>query len=384
MAAFIYPEVRVAITFQSFRTLLGNMVAAAQGACPALLDLNVGSAGRAMLEAVAGLGLWFQFIMLQILSRTRLATSIGPDVDSFVQDFGLARLPGTVATGLVTFTSFTPASQSATITVGATVRTASGIVFDVVEDSTNAAWSASAGGYIRPAGTAAITIAVQCASAGTLGNVAVGAICLLGSAISGIDTVTNTTALTNGSDGESDAALRVRFVSYINSRSRATVTAIEDAVTDVSAGLLYQVCENVDTSGAPLPGNVVVYVDDGSGDVADTLINTVYAAVEDVRPAAVSIQVVRPAIIRPAITMAVTVGGTVDLTTVQATISTSVAAYLNSLAIGAAASYSRFIQIAYAASTDVTNVTGVTLAGGTSDLPATPGTAYRAGTVSFG
>ncbi|MFT9166139.1 MAG: hypothetical protein ABF504_13795, partial [Komagataeibacter saccharivorans] len=61
----------MAITFQSFKTTLGNMVASAQGACPALLDLNVGSAGRAMLEAVAGLGLWFQFIALQILSRTR-------------------------------------------------------------------------------------------------------------------------------------------------------------------------------------------------------------------------------------------------------------------------------------------------------------------------
>ncbi|WP_025813969.1 baseplate J/gp47 family protein, partial [Komagataeibacter kakiaceti] len=350
----------------------------------ALLDLNVGSAGRAMLEAVAGLGLWFQFIALQILSRTRLATSIGPDVDSFVQDFGLARLPGTVATGMVTFTSFTPASQSATIAVGATVRTASGLVFDVMEDSTNAAWSASAGGYIRPAGTSAITIAVQCESAGTAGNVAVGAICLLGTAISGIDTVTNTTALTNGSDGESDAALRARFVSYINSRSKATVMAIEDAVTDVSASLLYQVRENVDTSGATLPGNVVVYVDDGSGDVADTLINTVYAAVEDVRPAAVSIQVVRPVIVRPAIIMTVTLGGTVDATTVQATISTGIASYLNSLAIGAAASYSRLIQIAYATSTAVTNVAGVTLAGGTVDLPATTGTAYRAGTVSFG
>ncbi|MDT8871945.1 hypothetical protein RAA17_14435 [Komagataeibacter rhaeticus] len=33
----------MAITFQSFKTTLGNMVASAQGACPSLLDLNVGS-----------------------------------------------------------------------------------------------------------------------------------------------------------------------------------------------------------------------------------------------------------------------------------------------------------------------------------------------------
>ncbi|AZV37896.1 hypothetical protein CFR75_08625 [Komagataeibacter xylinus] len=374
----------MALTFQSFRTTLGNMVASAQGACPSLLDLNVGSPGRAMLEAVAGLGLWFQFIALQILSLTRLATSIGTDADSFVQDFGLTRLPGTAATGTVTFTSFSPASQSATVAVGATVRTASSLVFTVVQDETNAAWSTSAGAYVRPAGTASITVPVECASTGVTGNVAAGAICLLGTAISGIDTVTNASALTNGSDGETDAALRTRFVSYINSRSKATVSAIENAVTDVSADLIYQVLENVDTSGAFLPGNVVVFVDDGSGDVSDSVIDAVYAAVDDVRPAAVSIQVVRPNVVRPPVTMTVTVSNTGDLTTVQATISTNIATYLNSLAIGASASYSRLIQIAYAASTSVTNVTDVTLSGGTVDLPATTGTAYRAGTVTFG
>ncbi|WP_141262513.1 baseplate J/gp47 family protein, partial [Komagataeibacter diospyri] len=364
----------MAITFQSFKTTLGNMVAAAQGACPSLLDLDVGSPGRAMLEAVAGLGLWFQFIALQILSRTRLATSIGSDVDSFVEDFGLSRESGTAATGTVTLTSFTPSSQSATIAVGTTVKTASNLIYDVVEDSTNAAWSAADSAYVRPAGTASITVPVQCETTGATGNVAAGAICLLGTAVSGIDTVTNAAALTNGSDGETDAALRTRFVAYINSRSKATVAAIENAVTDVSADLIYQVVENVDTSGATLAGNVVVYVDDGSGDVADSVIDEVYTAVDDVRPAAVSIQVVRPTVVRPPVTMTVTVDSTGDLSTVESTISTNIATYFNGLAIGAAASYSRLIQIAYAASTSVTNVTGVTLSGGTVDLPAITGT----------
>ncbi|BCZ76082.1 phage Baseplate J-like protein [Komagataeibacter phage phiKX1] len=374
----------MAITFQSFKTTLGNMVAAAQGACPSLLDLNVGSAGRAMLEAVAGLGLWFQFIALQILSRTRLATSIGADVDSFVEDFGLTRLPGTAATGTVTFTSFTPASQSATIAVGNTVKTASNVVYDVVEDSTNPAWSAADSAYVRPAGTASITLPVQCEATGSTGNVAAGAICLLGTAVAGIDTVTNTAALTNGSDGETDAALRTRFVAYINSRSKATIGAIENAVTDVSADLIYQVVENVDTSGAVLPGNVVVFVDDGSGDVSDDMIDQVYTAVDAVRPAAVSIMVVRPNVVRPAVVMTISVDSTGNAATIEATISTNVATYLNGLPIGAAASYSRLIQIAYASSTSVTNVTNVTLAGGTVDLPAIIGTAYRAGAVSFG
>lgn len=374
----------MAITFQSFKTMLGNAVAAAQGACPALLELDVGSPGRAMLEGVAGVGLWFQFVTLQILSRTRLSTSIGADADSFVEDFGLTREPGTAATGVVRFTSFTPDNQSATIAVGTPVKTASNIIYDVVEDSTNSAWSAAANAYVRPAGTASITVPVQCEATGTVGNVAAGAICLLGSAISGIDTVTNDAALTNGSDGETDAALRVRFVSYVNSRSKATLAAIEDAITDVSADLIYQVIENVDTSGAFLPGNVVAFIDDGSGDVSDAVIDEVYAAIDDVRPAAVSIQVVRPKVVRPPVAMTVSINSAGDLPTIQTTISTNIAAYLNGLTIGESASYSRLIQIAYASSTAVTNVSGVTLAGGTVDLPATTGTAYRAGAVTFG
>lgn len=374
----------MAITFQSFKTMLGNAVAAAQGASPALLELDVGSPGRAMLEGVTGVGLWFQFVALQILSRTRLSTSIGVDADSFVEDFGLTREPGTAATGVVRFTSFTPDNQSATIAVGTPVKTASNIIYDVVEDSTNSAWSAADNAYVRPAGTASITVPVQCEAAGTAGNVAAGAICLLGSAISGIDTVTNDAALTNGSDGETDAALRTRFVSYINSRSKATLVAIENAITDASANLIYQVIENVDASGAFLPGNVVAFIDDGSGDVSDSVIDEVYAAIDDVRPAAVSIQVVRPKVVRPPVTMTVSVNSAGDLPTIQTTIRTNIATYLNGLTIGESASYSRLIQIAYASSTAVTNVSGVTLAGGTADLPATTGTAYRAGTVTFG
>ncbi|MFT8336191.1 MAG: baseplate J/gp47 family protein [Acetobacter orientalis] len=374
----------MALTFQSFKTTLSNAVAAAQGACPALLDLGVGTPGRAMLESVSGVGLWFQFIALQILSRTRLATSIGADADSFVADFGLSREPGTAATGVVRFTSFTPDNQSATIVVGTPVKTASNIIYDVVEDSTNSAWSTADGAYVRPAGVTSVTLPVKCETTGTAGNVAAGAICLLGSAISGIDTVTNDAALTNGSAGETDAALRTRFVSYINSRSKATLSAIENAITEVSADLIYQVLENVDASGAVLPGNVVAFIDDGSGDVSDAVINQVYSAIDDVRPAAVSIQVVRPKIVRPPVTMTVSVNSTGDLPTIQTTISTNIAAYLNGLTIGESASYSRLIQIAYASSTAVTNVSGVTLSGGTTDLPAASGTAYRAGTVTFG
>src|SRR5690348_7832551 len=96
----------------SFSSLVQNMAAYVQGSASQLLDLTVGSVLRAILEASASMALWLQWLVLQLLAITRLATSSGNDVDSFVNDFGLTRLPGVGATGTVTFGRFnnTPAA----------------------------------------------------------------------------------------------------------------------------------------------------------------------------------------------------------------------------------------------------------------------------------
>ncbi len=57
-------------------------------------------------------------------------------------------------------------------------------------------------------------------------------------------------------------------------------------------------------------------------------------------------------------------------------------AYVNNLNVGATLSYTRLSQLAYAASTAVTNVSGVTLNGGTSDLTATNLQSIKVGTLS--
>ena len=111
------------LSLRSFSTLVQDMCASAQGACADLLDVSVGSVTRALLESSASVALWLQYLILQVLTMTRLATSVGSDVDSWVGDFGLARLPGTMAVGSVTLTCLAPQSQSAVVPVGCMVRT---------------------------------------------------------------------------------------------------------------------------------------------------------------------------------------------------------------------------------------------------------------------
>ena len=225
------------LSLQNFSTLLEGMAASVQGAAQSLLDLTVGSVLRAILEANASIALWMQWLIVQCLATTRLATSSGADCDSFGADFGFTRLPAVAASGQVTFARFTP-SVAAFIPVGTAVSTSANTQsFVVVEDSTNAAYNAATGGFTLAAGVASLNVAVVASVAGSAGNVQPGAITVLSSAIAGVDTVTNALALTDGIDAESDTAFRSRFGNYLASLSRATNVAIGAAIMAIQQGL---------------------------------------------------------------------------------------------------------------------------------------------------
>ncbi|MCQ8279851.1 baseplate J/gp47 family protein [Acetobacteraceae bacterium KSS8] len=372
----------MAVTLRSFGSTVSNLASAAQGACQTLINLSVGSVLSAVLEASAGLSLWLQQTAIAIAARTRLASSVGPDVDSFVNDFGMTRLGATFATSSVQMSSLNPVGQAATIFPGATVRTSNAsATYVVTQDTTNPAWSVSAGGYVRQQGTTSVVVPIQATVAGSVGNVPAGAINVLGSAISGIDTVTNLLAVTDGQDVETDAAVQARFPVYINTRSQGTLLAIEYAVSAVQTGIIYQVVANDDAAGNPLPGNIVVYVDDGSGSPPQTLLSAVYAAVDTVRPFGTSLSVVHPVVTGAVVNMTVTVAAGFTPSAVQASVSAALTAYINSVGIGGTLSYSRLIAIAYGVS-GVSNVIGTTLNGSNSDLSVNAGQVVRASSVT--
>jgi len=374
----------MSLSLRSFATTVTAAVTAAQGACASLLDMTIGTPGRALMEAVAGIGLWLQYIALQILTRTRLATSVGADADTFVNDFGMTRLPGTASTGSVTFTSFSPAAQSATIPVGATVKTVSGIIFVVTEDSSLPAWSAVASGYVRPAGTGSIIIPVTCQTTGSTGNVAVGAICLMGTAISGIDTVTNTAALVNGSDGETDAALRVRFPQWLAAKATACVAAIQNAISGVQTNLNDNILDGMAANGAVRPGYFTAVVDDGTGSPSDSLLSGVYSAIDSVRACGVAFAVQGPTTLQANASMTITVPSGTDATAVQTAVSTALTTDIDAQSVGSGYPYSRLSVVAWNnAGVTPLSITNVLLNGAQADLSATTTTAIRAGTITI-
>lgn len=344
------------------------------------LDFTVGSVFRALGEGQAALLLWMQWLVLIVLRQTRLSTSVGAEVDTFVQDFGMARLGGTAATGQATLSRYAP-TQAALVLPGATMRTADlTATFQVAADPAHPLWSTVTGaqpGYLVPAGTASADVPVQCLAVGSAGNIGAGTLTLLSSAIAGIDTVANAAAFTNGLDDESDAAVQARFPLYVSGLSKATQDAVLSAIASVQAGLTAQVAEAL-----PRPGWVTVWVDDGSGTPSADLVARCFVAVDAVRALGINYAVLAPSVRRPAVVAhLLTVPGTDHNAAVGAAVAAA-SRYLNTLPLGAGASFVQLARAVAEASPDILDVPLLTLDGGGSGIPGAQGQAVRAGSVA--
>jgi uncharacterized phage protein gp47/JayE len=370
------------LSLRTFSSLVQDMAAAVQASASQLLDLTVGSTLRAVLEANASMGLWMQWLILLVLRTTRAATSSGSDLDSWMADMTLVRLPAVAATGTVTFSRFT-ATTAALVPSGTLVRTADGTqTFSVSANPSNIAWSATSNGYVVSAGIVALDVPVVALAAGSVGNVQADTITLLASAVPGIDSVTNANPLTNGLDAEPDAAFRSRFCNFIASRSRATSLAVGYAITSIQQGLNYTIQENVDPAGRPLMGSFVVTVDDGSGCPATTLLATVQSAIDAIRPIGSIFSVQPPTVIIANVALTIVVATGTAEGPVQAQVGTAIGAYINGLPIGAALPLTRIAQVAYSANPAITNVSQLLINGSANDITPSVADVIKAGSIA--
>ncbi len=352
------------LQLQTFTALIEAAAAAVQGSARQLVDLTVGSTLRSLLEASASVGLWMQWLILQVLQMTRAATSTGPDLDSWVADFGLTRLPAVAATGSVTFARFTPANP-AFVPVGTQVKTADAVLaFDVMQDASNAAWNATRNGYAIPIGQASVTVPVVAEVAGSSGNVQANTVTLISVALIGVDTVTNALAFTNGIDAETDPALRARFQTFINTRSQATLAAVGYAVASVQQGLTWTIQENTTAGGTNVPGNFVVTVDDGTGDPGSLLLAAVQTAIDAVRPVGSTFQVLAPSVVAANISLLVTPAPGCTLAQAVEAVETALTDAVNTGGMGAGFMFGTIYQVALNCPS-VAGVEWVTLNGGT-------------------
>jgi uncharacterized phage protein gp47/JayE len=364
-----------------FDTLVTNMVTAIQAQATVALNLTVGSVLRAIVEAVAAMGLWLEAQIAYVLTITRAATSNGPDLDSFVNDFGLTRLAAVASVGNLTFSRFSTLG-AAVVPINAPVQSADGTQnFFVTLNTANSAYSAPAGGYVMNSGIGSVTVPAQAVTPGSAGNVLANTITVITQAITGVDTVTNATAFVDGVDPEADSALRARFVLYINSLSKAIESAIQFAVASVQQGIFLTLTENYAYNGSYQPGYFYAVIDDGTGDPPTSLLNSVANAIEAVRGFTIQYGVFAPVVLTANVNMAIDAAAGYVANDVAANVSLALTNFINDLELGNSLPYTQLAAVAYGVA-GVINVTGVTLNSGTSDLTADQKHTIRAGTIT--
>jgi uncharacterized phage protein gp47/JayE len=373
----------VALNIKTFATLVSDQVTALQGAAAGLVDTAIGSILRSILESNSAVAIWIQQLIVNLLVTTRAATSSGDDLDSWMADFSFTRLAATAATGQVVFSRFTATNQ-AVIPVGTQVSTTDGSqAYLVTTDTTNAAYDPTLAGYLIAAGVTSVRVPVQAVTAGAAGNALEGTITVISGSVQYVDTVTNPVTFGTGEDAESDTDFRARFVLWIASLSKSTLSAIGYALSSMQNGVTYTLTENQTYSGLSQPGYFYAVVDDGSGAPSSTFLGQAYSAIDAVRGFTVTFGVFAPARVTANIAMTITLSAPAVRAEVVALVDAALEAYVAGLALGQTLPFTQLATIAYGASPYVTNVTGVMLNGSLADdLTATASQVIRAGTIS--
>lgn len=295
---------------QFISALVGGVAAATNR----VTNFTSGSVVGAILNSVAAQLLFNQQQAQFAVAVSRAATSSGSDLTSFVADWGLspARSPAVAAQSAgtqVTFGRFAVSSSTISLPVGTVIQNqslTSPIQYRVIADASQPTFNSGQNAYVLAPGASTLTATVQALVAGSAGNllVASGGLKVIVSTGSGVDYVAQSTDIANGSDQESDPALRVRFRNYILGLSNATAGSIGAAIASVQAGLTYVINDQKYIDGSPLPSYFTVVADDGSGAIIAGTLTAITTAIANVRAAGISYSVIAPANI--AVTIAVT------------------------------------------------------------------------------
>jgi hypothetical protein len=141
--------------------------------------------------------------------------------------------------------------------------------------------------------------------------------------------------------------------------------------------------ENQQKTGATDNGYFYAIVDDGSGSPSGTFITSETAAVEAVRPIGIRYGVFGTTAVLANVTMTITTAAGFTHSSVVSSVIAALQTYINTLGVGAPLPYTMLANTAYnAVPGAVTNVSGVTLNSGTTDLVATNQQSIRAGVVT--
>lgn len=165
------------------------------------LDSTVGSPIRKILDAVGEVVAEAYVDQYMMGYQYDIDSKTGEDLDEFILLFGFTRFPAKRATGTVTFERTSMATADTLIPVGTQLAT-DGSSPVVVQTTVPA---------LLLQGQTSVQVPVQALIGGAAGNIPANALTVRMTAFEGVNSFSNTTALTGGADEESDSQVRDRF-----------------------------------------------------------------------------------------------------------------------------------------------------------------------------
>lgn len=212
----------------NFSQIVNSMIAFLQGSRPDIATQTGSVVNDVVISTVAnqlspesgvGTGVYPSILYTQELQAFVDNASVltSSDLDQIGNNYGMTRLPGTQATGTITFRirNYTTSSSIVTVPSGTVVSTLATSQSPAIAFATTAGVTFTpslAPSYFNPVtGFYEQSTTIICQTIGAIGNVGAQTITSLVSSVSGIDTVTNNTAATGGTDIESNSAFAARI-----------------------------------------------------------------------------------------------------------------------------------------------------------------------------
>ncbi len=360
------PPVLPQLTYSQLLQNIINAYAAGTGTSP---QVTTGDPMLALFQGVSSQLVFIEAVIQQLANVARAQTSTGGDLDTWMAQFNFPRLPATYAEGPVTLSVLSAHNTSVSVPVGTVVQTLGGAIqYQLVADTTQAAYVASSNSYVLAAGQLSITATAQALQPGSGSNVQIGQLNSFAAQPGGIDQVTNTAAISNGVDPETDNAFRARFVLYLQGLGKATATAVGAAIESVQSGLTYTILNNTNNALGYQEGQFLVVVNDGTGHPSSTLLSAVSAAIAPVAPITVQWNVIGPTAVAGTVSLAVSLVSGHTIAQVAPFVQTAVSAYTQGVALGGTVLVSGVVQAALSVAGVASVQSGVTINGAAADF----------------
>lgn len=246
--------------------IVEKMITWTRGTTSKLTDFRVGSKTRTLFESVA-------VVIEELYDKVyrSLRKIIEENIYSVI---GFDKLPATYASGIAQFSRSTPAEENFLIPAGT-------VVMSNPTDFKLPIRYRTTDDYVLEIGQTSIDIPIISETAGTRGNAGINEIVVFVNKPTGIEDVTNPSALVSGKEEETQEEQKARFNQFIEANARGILQSVEYGAklaqrTDEDGSLLERVYQAVAIEDLPTrKGEVDLYIWNGVGASTTELKDTV-------------------------------------------------------------------------------------------------------------